>query len=96
MYRREMEADKIENGSKGGKIMPDYLVVYGEVTDQQRMMAKNFMKDGKPLPIIQIDTKAYENDMISRAMHRENHRQDREKGNIVSDVNKMKSDGYER
>ena len=34
--------------------------------------------------------------MISRAMHRENHRQDREKGNIVSDVNKMKSDGYER
>ena len=96
MYRREMEADKIENGSKGGKIMPDYLVVYGEVTDQQRMMAKNFMRDGKPLPIIQIDTKAYENDMISRAMHRENHRQDREKGNIVSDVNKMKSDGYER
>ena len=96
MYRREMEADKIENGSKGGKIMPDYLVVYGEVTDQQRMMAKNFMRDGKPLPIIQIDTKAYENDMISRAMHRENHRQDREKGNIVSDVNKMKSDAYER
>ena len=96
MFRREMEADKIENGSKGGKMMPDYLVVYGEVTDQQRMMAKNFMRDGKPLPIIQIDTKAYINNMEYRATYRENHKQDREKGNIVSDVNKMKSDGYER
>ena len=96
MFRREMEADRITNGSKGGKMMPDYLVVYGEVTEQQRMMAKKFMRDGKPLPIIQIDTKAYINNMEYRATYRENHKQDREKGNIVSDVNKMKSDGYER
>lgn len=96
MYRREMEADKIENGSKGGKMMPDYLIVYGNTTARERNMAKQFMKNGKPLPIVEIDTKAYENDMQMRAMHRENHRQSREKGNIVSDVNKMKSDGYER
>lgn len=96
MFRREMEPDKITNGSKGGKMMPDYLVVYGEVTDKQRMMAKNFMRDGKPLPIIQIDTSSYANNMKFRATYRENHRQDREKGNIVTDVNKMKSDGYER
>ena len=96
MYRREMEADKIENGSKGGKMMPDYLVVYGKATEREKYMAKQFMKNGRPLPIVEIDTKAYENDMQMRAMHRENHRQSREKGNIISNVDKMKSDGYER
>lgn len=96
MYRREIVPDKIQNGDRGGKIMPDYLVVYGEVTESQRNMAKKFMKDGKPLPIIEIDTDAYENDMIMRAMHREYHKQERKKGNIVADVNKIKMSDYER
>lgn len=81
MYRREQELNKVNNENFGGKIMPDYIVVYGKASDKHKELAKKFMKDGKPLPIIEIDTEVYDKypfNIYNRAQKKEDHSRERE------------------
>lgn len=62
IHRREVNPDNIKENTGGGRIMPDYVVVYGlKELDlmKAKAVAKAFQKNGEPLPIIQIDLKKY-------------------------------------
>lgn len=47
--------------------MPDYIVVFDKVTSTHIQKAKEYGQDGKPIPIIVIDTKKYGDRSYSRA-----------------------------
>lgn len=88
MYRRMIENDRYEEGSFGGRVMPDYIVVFGKATAQAKNAAKRFGKDGKPIPIIEIDKdkyydRAYARGHISR---KEDHTKERPQGEVVKNV----------
>ena len=64
LYRREHDPSKIEEGTFGGKRIPDYIVCYGERSlGNARKQAKYFAtyNGGKPLPIAVIDVNKYRN-----------------------------------
>lgn len=67
MFRREQDLSKITSENYGGKIMPDYIVVYGKPGPQHKALAKAFAKNGKPIPIVCIDREYYRDGMYFRA-----------------------------
>lgn len=89
MYRREQQLDKINNENFGGKIMPDYIVVYGKANERHKELAKKFSKEGKPLPIVEIDTKVYEQypfNKNTRANTRIDNSQERSESEIIGKI----------
>lgn len=88
MYRRMIENDKYEEKSFGGRVMPDYIVVYGKADISHKEAAKRLGKNGKPLPIVEIDTEKYfdRTYMRGHSSRKEDHSKDRNKGQIVQDV----------
>lgn len=86
MYRRNINYKEIKNGMYGGKIMPDYIVVYGEINDIHKEMAKKFSINNKPIPIVQIDITAYLDKTYERGSKRENHVIERKKGKIIEEI----------
>lgn len=95
MYRKIVDPDKIEENTYGGKIMPDYLVVYGEANNRVKEMAKRFSKDGKPLPILEIDFPCYGDRSWERASKRKDYSLDRKKGSIVKEIEDLVKDNDE-
>lgn len=100
-YRREQDPSKITSENNAGRIMPDYIVVYGKSTDYHRKLAKSFSKDGKPIPIIEIDTAAYYDRTYWRGYQKDEEHvmTDKEDSPLVSeikDVTKQDNDGQDR
>ena len=91
MYRRMIENDKYEEGTFGGRVMPDYIVVYGKADGSHKEAAKRLGKNGKPLPIVEIDTEKYfdRTYMRGHSSRKEEHSKDRNKGQVVQDVLKI-------
>lgn len=62
IYRREINPYNIKENTGGGRIMPDYIVLYG-LDDQNlvesKRLAQAFQKDGIPIPIIRINLEKY-------------------------------------
>ena len=78
-YRREQDLQKITSENYGGRILPDYIVVYGESSDTHRRIAKALAKEGKPIPIIEIDREYYKDGKNWRAQQKDTqHQIDRE------------------
>ena len=88
MYRRMIENDNYEENSFGGRVMPDYIVVYGKANGAHKAAARKLGKDGKPLPIVEIDTEKYfdRTYMRGHSSRKEDHSKARDKGQIVQDV----------
>ncbi len=60
--RREVNPDNIRDNTYGGRIQPDYIVLYGTENYQletAKKLSKNLEKDGKNIPIIKIDVNKY-------------------------------------
>ena len=100
MYRRMIEMDKYKEGTFGGRVMPDYIVVYGKATAAAKYAAKRFGKDGKSIPIIEIDTEVYRDQSFSRGhiSRKEDHIKERPQGEVVKKVVDIvnKNEQYER
>ena len=89
MYRKYV--DRENQDTYGQKVMPDYIVVYGPASESHFKLAKSFAgPDGKPIPVIEIDVKAYGDRTYMRGYTKENHTADREKGAVVEKVNEIK------
>ncbi len=69
--RREQDPEKISSENYAGRVLPDYIVVYGEATKADRELAIAFAKDGKPIPIIEIDQESYRDTMYMRATQKD-------------------------
>lgn len=93
MYRRDITAGNIENGTYGGRVMPDYIIVYGEANDYHKKLAKAFAKEGKPIPIIEIQREAYYDRTYQRAFRKEDHSVDRKSGKFIQDIKDFSSKG---
>lgn len=91
MYRRDTNAGNIENGTYGGRIMPDYIIVYGEANDYHKKLAKSFSKNGKPIPIVEIKREAYYDRTYQRAFRKENHSAYRESGKFIQEIKELAS-----
>lgn len=89
MYRNYVDS---KNSKYGGKVMPDYIVVYGKTNDNHKKIAKQFSKNGKPIPIIEIDTKAYGDRTYARGARKEDHSNIRESGEIISEIKEIIED----
>ncbi len=97
MYRNNIHMREIGEQSYGGKIMPDYIVVYGTILPKHREVAKRLGKDGKPLPIIRIDMERYRYNpntktyggLYTRAYQKEDHTATRSSGPIVQETRDM-------
>ncbi len=92
-YRYEQNPDLITSENNGGKIMPDYIIAYGKATGLHRTRAKEFSKNNKPIPIIEIDVEAYKRKK-SRNMrakeHDEEHKAEpREDSKFIQEVKKV-------
>jgi hypothetical protein len=87
-YRREQDPTKITSENHAGRIMPDYIVVYGKSNDYHRQLAKAFSKDGKPIPIIEIDTEAYYDRTYMRGYQKDEEHvmTDKKESPLVSDI----------
>ena len=87
-YRREQDPTKITSENHAGRIMPDYIVVYGKSNDYHRQLAKAFSKDGKPIPIIEIDTEAYYDRTYWRGYQKDEEHvmTDKKESPLVSDI----------
>jgi hypothetical protein len=87
-YRREQDTSKITSENNAGRIMPDYIVVYGKSTAYHRQLAKSFAKDGKPIPIIEIDTAAYYDRTYWRGYQKDEEHvmTDKKESPLVSDI----------
>ena len=95
MYRKYVDAENKENYGK--KVMPDYLVVYGPANGKHFELAKSFAgPDGKPIPIIEIDVKAYGDRTYMRGYRKEDHATDRKQGEIVDKVTEIINKENER
>ena len=70
-YRREQNEDKVSSENKGGRIMPDYIVVFGEHNQKHIQLAKEFGKNGRPLPIIEIHREYYPDRKLALAKKRD-------------------------
>jgi len=92
MYRRDTDFKKTENGTYGGKVMPDYIIVYGKADDYHKKLAKAFARDGKPIPILEIDKNAYGDRTYMRAYQRENHKVERDIGQLLKELKDMRSE----
>lgn len=60
--RREVNPDNIRDNTYGGRVQPDYIVLYGTEEYQlkeAKEFAKKLNKDGANIPIIQIDIDKY-------------------------------------
>ena len=87
IYRRDIDQDS-EN--YGERIMPDYIVVFGKASSFHKELAKKFAKEnGIPLPIIEIDEKAYGDRTYERGYTKEEHSTKREKGDVVKTVDSI-------
>ena len=60
LLRRQAKITDIEEGTFGGRIIPDYIVARGQITEEHKKVARLIANDGKTLPIVLIDEKAYE------------------------------------
>lgn len=89
MYRRNIELKNNSEEKMHGRIMPDYIVVIGKATSEDEKLADQFAKDGKPIPIIEIDQKAYGDRSKERAKRKEDHTVERKSGDIVKEVRKI-------
>ena len=91
MLRREQNPVDIENGSYGGRIMPDYIIVYGKgkTNNYVKDLAKKFSKDGKPIPIVEIDVEEYGDRTYMRGYKKENHTSIREESNFMKEIKNM-------
>lgn len=85
--RRAMYPEKITEDTKGGRIMPDYIVIYGKATSKHLDLARKFAKNDHPLPVIEIDVKAYGNRSYMRAHEGYNKEtQERNQGRIITEI----------
>ncbi len=59
--RREINTENIKENSNGGRVLPDYIVVYGLDTNLEdaKELSRYFNKEGINLPIIRIDIEKY-------------------------------------
>ena len=97
MMRMNVDASGIENYTSDGRIMPDYIIVYGSTTDYHKELAKQFGKDGKPIPIMEIHKEKYPDRSYMRAFQKEDHTIERESGEALKNIKKMvESDDIER
>jgi len=92
MYRRDIDFRKTENGTYGGRVMPDYIIVYGKAEDYHKKLAKAFARDGKPIPILEIDRDAYGDRTYMRAHQKVNHKVERDVGQLLKEIRDMKSE----
>lgn len=89
MMRRNTDASGIEDNTAGGKIMPDYIIARDEITSEHKEYAKQFAKDGKPLPILLICQDKYEYNLEERANTYRDNSIEREQGKISRDIEKI-------
>lgn len=62
LFRRKQNQEKIQEGSFGGKILPDIIIAYNEISEQTINLATEFGKltpSQKPLPIYCIQEEKY-------------------------------------
>lgn len=57
--RRYVEEGALVDESHKGRVNPDYIIAYGEATPEDIALAQKFAKNGKPIPVIEIDIKRY-------------------------------------
>lgn len=97
MMRMNVDASGIENYTTDGRIMPDYIIVYGSTTDYHKRLAEQFGKDGKPIPIMEIHKEKYPDRSYMRALQKEDHTIERESGETLKNIKKIvESDDIER
>lgn len=64
MLRYLVNLDSIKNNTFSGRIMPSYVTVYynekEDDTEIAKVLAKRFEVDGKPIPIVRINEKIYD------------------------------------
>lgn len=97
MMRMNVDASGIENYTSDGRIMPDYIIVYGSTTDYHKRLAEQFGKDGKPIPIMEIHKEKYPDRSYARAFQKEDHSIERESGEALKNIKKLvESDDIER
>ena len=97
MMRMNVDASGIENYTSDGRIMPDYIIVYGSTTDYHKGLAEQFGKDGKPIPIMEIHKEKYPDRSYMRAFQKEDHTIERESGEALKKIKKLvESDDIER
>ena len=96
-YRREQDLAKITSENQGGRILPDYIIVFGESDISHRKLAKAFAKNGKPIPIIEIDREAYGDRKSIRAHKEDNEHklEKREDSELISTVKNITSNDNE-
>lgn len=61
--RRETNPDNIRDDTYGGRVNPDYIILYGTknpLLEEAKDLARRFKKDGENIPIIQIDIDKYQ------------------------------------
>ena len=97
-FRRVQDLDSISSENLAGRVLPDYIIVFGEPNDSHRELAKAFSRDGKPIPIIEIDTEYYRGNMNLRAMEQdEEHKMpERKKSKFINSIEDIVDDREER
>lgn len=93
--RTQAVVSEIKEGTFGGRIMPDYIVVRGEITEEHKEMAKKLGSEEKPIAIVQLDEAAYE-DIVSEKEVEETSKTERQRGEVVNEIKKIaKNDDME-
>lgn len=95
--RQEAEVIRGSHEQRNRRIMPDCIIVYGKGKTTQNIieLAKRFSKDGKPIPIFEIDVKEYGDRSYRRAYQQENHTSTREESDTIKEIKDI-SNGQDR
>ncbi len=86
IMRRMINPNEIKANTSGGRVMPDYIVVIGGVTDFHIKMAKEYGSNGIPLPIVVIDKEKYFDRSYQRAHENIPQAIDREPGELLTEI----------
>lgn len=74
--RYDQHVERGSNLYRDRRIMPDCIIVYGKDEGNKTSiteLAKAFARDGKPIPVFEIDTDKYGDRSYNRAYEKENH-----------------------
>ena len=82
--RQDQSVERGSHTYRDRRIMPDCIVVYGEGKGKYYVgSAKEFARDGKPIPIFEIDTRVYGDRSYNRAHQKEDHAIDKEDSELI-------------
>ena len=86
--RRHQDINRGSHTYRDRRVMPDCIIVYGAgKTDASIIaLAKKFGKDGKPLPIFEIDINAYGDRLYQRAHQKEDHSGERKESDTIKQI----------